>query len=256
MTQGTPTIVVTQNGGATSVSVSNKELSDFIYRNYGWGLQRDVTHQDAITTHSGGWLNTPQKQSDAGLRDRHQSACAETRRQSRPEGHGQQPERGPFRSVGRAVWGEVLPRERPVLGRHRRGAIPLADRTGCGGGRRGRRNSRRQETIVGTGALLSNGMVGNVAFAGEEGNRLTLGGNQLDLAHENYLLIHNGSSLTAVGASRMQHWTERRRRRPWPKFPKSSRCPRGQLARFERTLLEPTDIMVIHLEYLLKGTGK
>jgi hypothetical protein len=111
-------------------------------------------------------------------------------------------------------------------------------------------NGRLQETIVGTGALLANGMVANLAFAGEKGNSLTVSSNDIALPHEKVLLVDSGGWLTAVKAGAMQHWTERLIPVTFPQVPQAIEPPRvGRLVKFEKRLLEPTDRMVIGLEY-------
>jgi hypothetical protein len=252
-------IVIIRNGGSAAVSLGDKQLSDFINRNYQWTLTRTGTGQHP---QAGGWFYTPQSKSDEG---------------SVPAAQLDEI-RGVLRKLGDNLGQKVTVNSRNValsarvaqqlgakFSRKNGLAWSVIDEAqfrslieldaGAAGANAG--SSRRQETIVGTGALLSNGMVCNVAFAGEGGNRFTLGANQLDLAHEDYLLIDNGETLTLVGASGMQYWTEAPPAAPEAEAPQVIEAPRvGQLARFERTLLEPTDDMVIHLDYVLKGTGK
>ena len=120
--------------------------------------------------------------------------------------------------------------------------------------RRAAPNPSLQETIVGTGALLANGGVGNVLFAAERGNTLDINGNAIQLAHEKYILINNGTYLTAVQANPMQHWTEPVNPFPFVVVSQDIEVPRaGQLAKFEKTLVEPTDEMAIRITYRWKG---
>jgi len=115
-------------------------------------------------------------------------------------------------------------------------------------------NQRFQESIVGTDALLANGMVANVGFAGDRANTLDIADNLIKLPHENYILIDNGSYLTAVRAGAMRHWTERPAPVQFALVPYEVDVPRvGQLVKFEKTLVEPTDELVIRATYSWKG---
>ncbi|RPI62690.1 MAG: hypothetical protein EHM48_03685 [Planctomycetaceae bacterium] len=118
-------------------------------------------------------------------------------------------------------------------------------------------NARLQETIVGTDALFANGMTGNVAFAGDRGNSLTVNGSSVALPHESYLLINNGRYLTAVRAGAMQHWTTPVTSAMFAPVPQTIEVPRvGQLVNLEKTLLESNDRLVISAEYTWKGVFK
>lgn len=115
-------------------------------------------------------------------------------------------------------------------------------------------NLRRQETIVGTAALLANGMVADVTFAADADNTLDVVGNSLKLEHQRYVLIDNGRYLTAVRADRMQHWTETPSFIPFAPVPQTIEVPRvGQRVKLEKTLVEPTDELVIRADYVWKG---
>lgn len=115
-------------------------------------------------------------------------------------------------------------------------------------------NRRRQETIVGTDALLANGMLANITFAADRGNSLAVNGNVIDLPHHNVILINNGSYLTAVHAGAMQHWTEKPTAAPMAEAPEDIEIPRmGRLVKFEKTLVNPTDRLVLTAEYLWEG---
>lgn len=111
-------------------------------------------------------------------------------------------------------------------------------------------NPNAQETIVGTDARLPNGMRANVWFAGEFGNTLDVNGNPIDLLHHQYLVINNGGYLTAVQANPMQHWTEPRNPFPFVVTAQEIAVPRaGRLVKFEKTLVEPGDELVLRASY-------
>jgi hypothetical protein len=129
----------------------------------------------------------------------------------------------------------------------------------AGGGQAVFSGERRQETIVGTDALLANGMLANSTFARDRDNTLTVNDNPVRLAHENYLVIDNGTSLTAVKAGPMQFWTEKPADVGFVQAPQTIEAPRvGQLVRFEKSLVDPTDRMVLRAEYSwnVKGASK
>ena len=108
----------------------------------------------------------------------------------------------------------------------------------------------QQETIVGTDALLANGMRGNVRYSGDAGNRLDVNDNGIDLAHERYLLIDNGKYLTAVKAGPMVNWRQKLTPVVFFNVPQGIEVPRvGQLVKLEKTLVEPADEMVISTDY-------
>ena len=113
---------------------------------------------------------------------------------------------------------------------------------------------RAQETIVGTGALLANGMVGNVAFAGDYSNSVNIAANPLTLPHGRYLLISNGSYVTVVRSSPMQNWLEAPADFEFAQVPQTIELPRvGQLVKFEKTLIQPADELVLRATYQWKG---
>jgi len=127
--------------------------------------------------------------------------------------------------------------------------------------RRGRAvaaNGRMQDTIVGTDALIANDMLANVSFVADKGNTLNVADNTIALPHESYLLIDNGTYLTAVRAGPMQHWTEKPAAVQFVEVPQNIEVPRvGQLVKLEKTLLEPSDPMVIRAQYTWKeGVSK
>ena len=112
-------------------------------------------------------------------------------------------------------------------------------------------NERFQETIVGTDALLANSMVANVTYAGDEGNVLDVADNGIRLAHDRYVLIaNNDGSLTAVRAGQMQHWTEAPTGPAFANVPYTIDVPRvGQRLKLEKTLVDPSDVLVIRVAY-------
>ena len=115
-------------------------------------------------------------------------------------------------------------------------------------------NGRRQETIVGTDALLANDMLANATFADDRSNTIDIADNPIRLAHSKYVLIDNGSYLTAVRAGAMQHWTETPADVRFAEVPVDIDVPHvGQLVKFEKTLVEPTDLLVLRATYEWKG---
>jgi hypothetical protein len=116
---------------------------------------------------------------------------------------------------------------------------------------------RAQETIVGTDVLLPNGMVGNLQFATERGNKFNLADNGIEVPHEKYVLVSNGKYLTAVRAGEMQYWTEQPSFIQFAEAPQEINVPRvGQVVKFEKTLVKPTDALVIRANYTSKGDGR
>jgi hypothetical protein len=115
-------------------------------------------------------------------------------------------------------------------------------------------NERRQDTIVGTDALIANGWVANVQFAGDRRNTIDINDNPIALPHEKYVVISNGSFVTAVRASEMQHWTQQGVAVQFAEVPQDVDVPRvGQMAKFEKTLVSPEDELVIRAVYNWKG---
>ena len=118
-------------------------------------------------------------------------------------------------------------------------------------------NLSGQETIVGTNALLANGMVAKVAYAADKGNTLTVQDNSIHVPHGQYVLIDNGTFLTAVRAEAMRHWTAPRESIVFAEAPQNIDIPRlGPVYRFERTLLKANDTLVIQLSYQWEGDAK
>jgi tetratricopeptide (TPR) repeat protein len=111
-------------------------------------------------------------------------------------------------------------------------------------------NPNAQETIVGTDALVANGMVANVRYAADFDNTLDLNGNPIQLSHAKYVVIDNGSYLTAIQANPMQHWAEAANPFPFAAAPQEIEVPRvGALVKFEKTLVEPGDELVLKASY-------
>jgi hypothetical protein len=115
-------------------------------------------------------------------------------------------------------------------------------------------NETRQDTIIGTDALLANGMTTNVAYGLDRGNTLDIGDNPISLSHEKYVLIDNGGYLTAVRAGEMQDWREKSERIEFVAAPQTIEIPRiGELVKLEKTLVKPSDEMVVRFDYQWKG---
>jgi hypothetical protein len=115
-------------------------------------------------------------------------------------------------------------------------------------------NRRGQETIVGTEALIANDWTVTVVAAGDAGNTLDAKDNSIDLPHGAYILIDSGGYLTAVRAGQMQHWTEKTEPSSieFVEAPQDISVPRvGQLVRLEKTLVKPTDSLVITATYTM-----
>ena len=118
-------------------------------------------------------------------------------------------------------------------------------------------NRRRQETIVGTDALLANDMRANVTFAADRGNTLAVNGDAIDLPHQRVLLIDNGRYLTVVKAGEMHHWRQTPAEQLLIEVPQDVRPPRvGRLVKFEKTLVEPGDDLVLRAEYFWEGDAQ
>ncbi|HUS47227.1 MAG TPA: hypothetical protein VM098_03850 [Phycisphaerae bacterium] len=115
-------------------------------------------------------------------------------------------------------------------------------------------NERGQETIVGTDALLANDSTANATFAGDRGNTLDINDNAINLEHDKYILIDNGTFLTVVRAGQMQYWAESAEPATFAAVPETVDVPRvGQLVKFEKTLVDPSDQLVIRITYSCKG---
>lgn len=122
------------------------------------------------------------------------------------------------------------------------------------GGNAALANLGGQETIIGTDALLANGMTANATFAADTGNTLNINDNPVSLPHDRYILISNGGYLTAVRAGAMQFWTEKPQEVKFAEVPQTLDLPRaGREVRFEKILVEPSDELVIRADYTRKG---
>ena len=135
-----------------------------------------------------------------------------------------------------------------------RSLLQLAEARAAGSARSPLSGRRSQETIVGTDALLANGMTANAAFAGEDRNTLDVAGNGISLPHDRYLAVVSDGRLTVVRAGAFQFWTERSQDLPVVAAPQSIEVPRvGQLVQFEKTLLDPADRLVLRADTTWKG---
>jgi len=115
-------------------------------------------------------------------------------------------------------------------------------------------NETRQDTIVGTDALLANDMTTNVIRSRDRGNTLDIADNPISLAHEKYVLIDNNGYLTAVRAGEMQNWQEASKHVEFVQAPQEIDIPRvGELVKLEKTLVKPSDEMVVRFDYQWKG---
>ena len=131
------------------------------------------------------------------------------------------------------------------------------DERRSGSGRVVAANPNWQDTIVGTDALLANGWTANVRFGADVGNTIDINANPINLEHDKYILIDNGGYLTAVRAGEMQHWSVRAPRQEFAAVPQDIDVPRvGQMVKFEKTLVEPDDELVLRASYSWKGEGR
>jgi len=112
----------------------------------------------------------------------------------------------------------------------------------------------RQEAIVGTGALLANGGTLTISGAADEANTLSYNGNDLAVPHDDYVVLDNGSYLTAVKSGRMQHWAAEVEPVRFPGVPAAVVVPVvGHTLKFEKTLLHPKDSLELVTEYTWQG---
>jgi len=131
--------------------------------------------------------------------------------------------------------------------------IDVAARAGVQGAQVGA-NEIRQDTIIGTDALLANDMSTNVTYSYDKGNTLDVNDNPITVPHEKYVLIDNGGYLTAIRAGEMQHWSQASKRIEFVKAPQTIEIPRvGELVKLEKTLVKPSDEMVVRFDYQWKG---
>jgi hypothetical protein len=111
-----------------------------------------------------------------------------------------------------------------------------------------------QEAIVGTDALLANGLPVAISRAGDERNTLSYNGNTLQVAHDDYLLVDNGGYLTAVKSGRMQHWSVEAAPVRFPGVPAVVVVPTvGYTVKFEKTLLDASDNVELVADYTWQG---
>jgi len=115
-------------------------------------------------------------------------------------------------------------------------------------------NETRQDTIVGTDALLANAMTTNVTYSRDTGNTLDINDNPVSLSHDRYVLIDNGGYLTAVRAGEMRHWSEAAEQIEFVKAPQTIEIPQvGEPVKLEKTLVKPGDEMVVRFDYRWEG---
>jgi autotransporter-associated beta strand protein len=115
----------------------------------------------------------------------------------------------------------------------------------------------RQDAVVGTPAILANGGVVNIARAADEDNTLSYNGNDIQVTHEDYLLVDNGGYLTAVKSARMHHWTAEAAPVRFPGVPAVVTVPAvGRTVKFEKTLLDASDSMELVADYSWQGDEK
>ncbi len=111
-----------------------------------------------------------------------------------------------------------------------------------------------QEAVVGTEALLANGQVVAVERAADAGNTLGYNGNSFQVAHDDYVVVDNGTYLTAVKSGRMQHWTTEAAPVRFPGVPAAVVVPAvGHTVKFEKTLLDASDALELAVDYTWEG---
>ncbi len=234
--------------GGKQVQIKDRELDEFIRRNYDWALKSDsltVSRRipDGGTLLVGGLVSQLRDNLGQKVVVNSRNVNADTRAAA---ALGVRFNRGSnnvdWAVINEAQFRSLMELDAELTRRHGR---PVAA------------NERLQETIVGTDAFLSNSMVANITFAGDKGNTLDISSNTVNLAHEGYLLLYNGQHLTVVRAGAMQHWRETPTDAGFVEVPQNIEVPRvGQLFRFERTLLKPSDQMVLRVEYKWKGVSQ
>jgi len=115
-------------------------------------------------------------------------------------------------------------------------------------------NETRQDTIVGADALLANDMTTYVNRSGDKGNTLDINDNPIGLSHERYVLVDNGGFLTAIRAGQMRYWSRASENIEFFKAPQEIEIPRvGKPVKLEKTLVKPSDEMVIRFDYRWRG---
>ncbi|HET6441941.1 MAG TPA: hypothetical protein VFH53_06140, partial [Phycisphaerae bacterium] len=111
-----------------------------------------------------------------------------------------------------------------------------------------------QDAVVGTQALVANAAVVDVARAGDIGNTFDYNDNPVEVGHDDYLLVDNGSYVTAIKAGRMQHWSVEADPVRFPGVPAVVVVPAvGYTVKFEKTLLEPEDSVELVGAYQWQG---
>ena len=111
-----------------------------------------------------------------------------------------------------------------------------------------------QDAVVGTQALLANSGVLDVTRAGDDANKLSYNDNDIQVAHEDYLLVDNGSYLTAVKSGRMLHWSAEVEEVRFPGVPAAVVVPAvGYTVKFEKRLLDPEDPVELATQYTWEG---
>jgi tetratricopeptide (TPR) repeat protein len=114
-----------------------------------------------------------------------------------------------------------------------------------------------QDAVVGTQALLANGAVVDLARAGDRDNTLDYNGNDIKVGHDDYLLVNNGSYVTAVKAGEMRHWAAEAEPVKFPGVPAAVVVPAvGRTVKFEKTLLEPEDVVELVTQYTWEGESR
>ena len=114
-----------------------------------------------------------------------------------------------------------------------------------------------QDAVVGTQALLANGGVVDLARAGDRDNTFDYNGNNIQVTHDDYLLVDNGSYVTAVKAGEMQHWAVEVEPVKFPGVPAAVVVPAvGRTVKFEKTLLEPEDVVELVTQYTWEGESR
>ncbi|MBE3070257.1 MAG: hypothetical protein IMZ66_08475, partial [Planctomycetes bacterium] len=111
-----------------------------------------------------------------------------------------------------------------------------------------------QDAIVGTDARLANSAVVTVARAGDAENTLTYYGNAVEVPHDDYVVIDNGTYVTAVRSGRMQHWAAVAAPVRFPGVPAAVVVPTvGHTVKFEKTLLDASDTLELVADYTWEG---
>jgi len=111
-----------------------------------------------------------------------------------------------------------------------------------------------QDAVVGTQALLANSGALDVTRAGDDANTLSYNDNDIQVAHEDYLLVDNGSYLTAVKSGRMLHWSAEVEEVRFPGVPAAVVVPAGgYTVKFEKRLLDPEDPVELATQYTWEG---